>query len=190
VATALTGVRRWWPAAAGGAAVLFIVAMIITGAQPESEQLVKFEAKGVMAMAPEQVTSVAIDFAGKTYRLERTGSQAWSGPGATALDAKLAANASMAVQFMNTSAPAREMSVEELPGAQLRDFGLTPPRISVTLYARSAPVLTARFGANNPGGLLQYMQVDGRSEMFLMSRFVGEQWEQLAGELAGTGSTP
>jgi hypothetical protein len=29
------------------------------------------------------------------------------------------------------------------------------------------------------------MSVEGRGEVYLMSRFVGEQWEQVAGELAG-----
>jgi Domain of unknown function (DUF4340) len=158
--------------------------MIITGSELESTQLVKFEAKGVMQMAPEQVTAVEIDFKGSTYKLARTGPQAWVRQAGGALDAKLGADASMAVQFMNTAGPAREMTAEELPNADMKAFGLDPARLSVTLYAGPTQVLTAHFGANNPGGMLQYMRIDGRTEVFLMSRFVGSQWEQLAGQLA------
>ena len=175
---------RWWPAAAGAAAVLFIVAMIVTGSQLESTQLVKFEAKGVMQMAPERITAVEINYKGSTYKLARTAPRAWTRPAAGALDAKLGADASMAVQFMNTSGPARAITAEELPGADMKAFGLDPAHVSVTLYAGPAQVLTAHFGADNPGGLLQYMRVEGRSEVFLMSRFVGQQWEQLANQLA------
>jgi len=174
---------RWWPAAAGAAAVLFIVAMIVTGSQFESTQLVKFEAKGVMQMAPERITAVDIDYKGSRYKLERTAPRVWT-RAAGALDAKLGADASMAVQFMNTSGPARVMSAEELPGADMKAFGLDPARMSVTLYAGPSQVLSAHFGADNPGGLLQYMRIDGRSEVFLMSRFVGRQWEQVANRLA------
>jgi len=185
VATSLSAsLRRWWPAAAAAAAILFIVAMVVTGSQPESTQLIKFEAKGVMQMAPEKITALEIAFNGGTYKLERTGPRAWTGSAGAALDAKLAADASMAVQFMNTAGPARELNAEELLSADMKGFGLAPPRMSVTLYAGPAQVLTAHFGAENPGGLLQYMRVDGRSEVFLMSRFVGRQWEQLANRLA------
>jgi len=176
--------KRWWPAAAGAVAVLFIAAMIVTGSQLESTQLVKFKAKGVMQLAPEQVTAVEIDFKGSTYKLTRTGPQEWVRPVGGVLDAKLGADASMAVQFMNTSGPAREMTADELPNADMKAFGLEPARVSVTLYAGPAQVLTAHFGANNASGLLQYMRVDGRTEVFLMSRFVGSQWEQLASRLA------
>ena len=47
------GFRQWWPAVAGAAALTFIAAMIVSGSLPESQQLIKFEAKGVMQVAPE-----------------------------------------------------------------------------------------------------------------------------------------
>jgi len=37
--------------------------------------------------------------------------------------------------------------------------------------------LRARFGARNAEDLLQYMTLDGRDGMYLMSRFVGQQWD-------------
>ncbi len=173
-------VKRWWPAAAGTAAAIFLVAMVITGSRPESRQLIKFEAKGVMHLAPERITKVDIESAGGRYTLTRTAEKAWVREGGAALATALAADTSMAVQFMNTSGPTREMTAEELRGAELAAFGLDHPRVSVTLYEGPTRVITAHFGAHNPGGLLQYMKVDGRDEVFLMSRFVGEQWEKVA----------
>jgi len=177
-------VRRWWPTAVGVAAVVFMVAMVVTGSQPESRQLIKFEAKGVMQLAPERITRAEIELSGSRYTLIRTGERAWSRGTGTALDARLAADTSMAVQFMNTSGPTRELTGEELNGADIAGFGLDHPRVSVTLYAGPTRVITAHFGAHNPGGLQQYMRVDGRDEVFLMSRFVGERWEQVASRVS------
>jgi hypothetical protein len=38
-------------------------------------------------------------------------------------------------------------------------------------------VLQARFGARNAEDLLQYMTLAGRDGLYLMSRFVGQQWD-------------
>ena len=176
--------QRWWPAAAGAGALLFVAVMLITGSRPESRQLVKFEANGIMRLAPERITRAEIRFGDRTLALSRTGEKTWSRDGRIALDAGLAARLSMAIQFMNTSEPVRELSAEELQGTELHEYGLDQPRLSVSLFEGSTQVLTARFGVHNPGGLLQYMTVDGRQEVFLMSRFVGEQWEHVAQELA------
>jgi len=39
-------------------------------------------------------------------------------------------------------------------------------------------VLGAEFGTPNPQQVLQYMKLEGRDQVFLMSRFVGEEWER------------
>ncbi len=182
-ALSVAAARRWRALAAGAAALAFIAVMVATGSERESAQLVRFEAKGVMQSAPDQVSWVEIDYRGATYRLVRRGSEEWMGPGGVALDEKRAADANLAVQFMNTSGPARELTAAELPASDLKPFGLDAPRLSVRLFAGSVPVLGARFGALNPGGSLQYMQVEGRDSVYLMSRFVGGQWERVAREL-------
>jgi hypothetical protein len=163
---------------------LFIVAMVVTGSLPESRQLVKFEAKGVMRLAPANITTVEIQFGGTRHTLRRAGTQPWSLETGAVLDATAAAEVGMAVQFMNSSSPTREMRPEELSGIELREFGLDRPRVSVTLYEGPTRILVAHFGAHNPDGLLQYMSVDGERGIFLMSRFVGEQWEWVANRLS------
>jgi hypothetical protein len=46
-------------------------------------------------------------------------------------------------------------------------------------------VLGAEFGTPNPQKVLQYMKVQGRDQVYLMSRFVGEDWEKALRAAAG-----
>ena len=98
------------------------------------------------------------------------------GPLAAALGEKV----SIAVQYMHTAAPVRVLTSAELAGADPRAFGLEPPALSVALDAASGPVIRARFGGRNPDDMLQYMAVEGRAEVVLMSRFVGAAWHAVA----------
>lgn len=41
-------------------------------------------------------------------------------------------------------------------------------------------MLRAHFGGLNPEKFLQYMTVDGRQDLFLMSLFVGQYWSDIA----------
>ncbi|MBI1397927.1 MAG: hypothetical protein GC151_18290 [Betaproteobacteria bacterium] len=175
--------RRWWPAVAGIAAIAFMVIMFVTGSEKDTQQLIKFEAKGVMQVPPERITRARIDAGDRHFDLTRTGEHTWKLANGETVDGKLGADASMAVQFMNTSGPTREMSRSELSGAELKDFGLEPPRVSIALYDGAERILAAHFGAHNADGLLQYMSVDGKDEIYMMSRFVGGQWEQVASQL-------
>jgi hypothetical protein len=79
---------------------------------------------------------------------------------------------------MHVSAPVRVMEREEWAPIGLREFGLDPPGYTATLYRQDAPVVGAEFGAPNPQKVLQYMKLQGRDEVYLMSRFVGQEWEQ------------
>ncbi|HZP87097.1 MAG TPA: hypothetical protein VFB54_09790 [Burkholderiales bacterium] len=81
---------------------------------------------------------------------------------------------------MDTSGPVRILEPEHSQGEDDAQFGLDQSRLSVVLFAGDRPVLGAHFGARNPDGMLQYMRVDGQRELFLMSRFVGEEWEAAA----------
>ena len=41
-------------------------------------------------------------------------------------------------------------------------------------------MLRAQFGGRNPDDMLQYMAMEGRPELVLMSRFVGQEWLAVA----------
>jgi hypothetical protein len=67
----------------------------------------------------------------------------------------------------------------------LREFGLDPPGFTALLYHRDRRVVGAEFGAPNPQKVLQYMKLQDRDEVYLMSRFVGQEWEQALREASG-----
>jgi hypothetical protein len=77
------------------------------------------------------------------------------------------------------------MDRAEWASSGLREFGLEPPGYTAALYRQNAPALIAEFGGPNPQQVLQYMKLQGRDEVYLMSRFIGEEWEQALREAAG-----
>ena len=158
------------------ASIGYLSAMVIGGALPELRTRVKFEAQGVMTVAPERIDRVEIERGATRVALARTGG-GWSREGGDVLPAPVAAKVSLAVQYMRTAGPVRVMTAEEIRGLSPAEFGLAPPQLSVTLFAGPQRVLRARFGARNAEDLLQYMTLDGRDDLILMSRFVGQQWE-------------
>ena len=159
------------------ASLAWLVAMVVGGALPEQRNRVKFEARGVMALPPERIDRVEIERGATRVALARTASGGWSAEGGRALPPQDAAAVSLAVQYMHTSGPVRSIAPEEARGIAPAELGLSPPALGVTLFAGPERVLQARFGARNAEELLQYMTIDGRGELFLMSRFVGQQWE-------------
>ena len=179
MAPALTN-RTLWTAVAASLAIAFLTLMVVTGALPRQRQLVKFEAKGVMRLAPERISTVALQSRDHGGVFVRTPDGGWARDGGAPLDPVIAKRLSMAVQFMNTSGPVREMQPAEYRGSGLREFGLDHPQISIALFEGTQPVLAAHFGGRNPDGYLQYVTVDGRPQLFLLSRFVGEEWDAVA----------
>lgn len=168
------------------AALAYLVVMAVAGALPQQKQLVKFEAKGLMKVEPESIDRVKIEVGSRSATLLRRG-EAWTIEGGAALAPEAGKRVSMAVQFMNTAAPLRMLDAPELTGSNPREFGLDPPRVRGTLYRGRETVLGAAFGAHNPDDTAQYMGLDGRPELYLMSRFVGREWEAVA---AGAGLVP
>ncbi len=61
------------------------------------------------------------------------------------------------------------------------EFGLAPPRYSVSVRATGAPLFEIEFGALSPQGLAQYARVTGHAEIVLLPSFIGEQWESVIG---------
>lgn len=161
------------------AALAYLVVMAVAGALPQQKQLVKFEAKGIMKVAPESITRVKVEVGPKWTMLVRDG-EGWSVDGGTPVAPELAKRISLAVQFMNTSGPLRTMDAPELTGSNPREFGLKPPRVRATLYRDNEIVLVPVFGAHNPDDTAQYMALEDKPEIYLMSRFVGSEWEAVS----------
>jgi hypothetical protein len=172
-------VKRAVAAVAGLAAIGYLVVMVVTGALPQSRQRVQFEAKGVMRLAPERITRVELTRGADRAVLIRDGT-GWTRDGAGRLPAPLAEKLALAVQYMHTAAPVRVLEPAELGGTAPREFGLDRPGVSIALHAESGAVLRAQFGGRNPDDMLQYVTIEGRDGVVLMSRFVGQEWLAVA----------
>ncbi len=161
------------------AALAFLVAMVLIGAQPVHRQIALFEAKGVLTMAPDQIRRVEVGRGEERFVMVRTGEKSWATPEGHDIGPAASSHLSMAVQMMHTSGPANEITAAELAEADIAGFELDPPQLVARLYAEGAtPVLVAHFGGRNPDGFLQYMRIDGDPRIFLMSRFVGQEWQE------------
>jgi len=163
-------------AAAAVAAVAYLSTMVVTGALPRHRPLAPPEAQGLLVLLPERVTAVAVGAEGRSLVFERIPTGGWASDDGTPLAPEAAKRLSTAVQFLHTSAPVRVLTSEARAAVPPSDFGLERPALSVALFEGRKPVLVARFGGPNPDGFLQYVALDDRRELFLLSRFVGEEW--------------
>lgn len=176
----MTAAGAWRRAASWMVAVAglgYLAVMATMGAMPVQRQLIRSEAKGVLKLPPEQIRRVELRRGDEQLSLTRSGDQAWTRPDGTTLDPEAGKRVSMAIQMLHRSGPVREIDGEELKGVDSAPFGLDTPRVVAALYAdRDSPVLTARFGGQNPEDFLQYMRLDGDARLYLMSRFIGTEW--------------
>ena len=166
-------------------AVGYLVAMVVTGALPRQRQLVEFEARGLMREPPEsvvrvEVTSPGVTDAGGPTVFLRDGTGNWILDGGRAIAPDAARRVSLAVQFLNTSAPLRHLAQKELAGLAPAAFGLDRPVAAASVYDAKGLLIAVKFGTDNPEGTAQYMAVDGRDGVYLISRFVGSEWSAVA----------
>jgi len=95
----------------------------------------------------------------------------------------VAVKLTMAVQLMHTAAPIRRLEGATLTSNSTAQFGLADGSLAIRLWTAPStltPLLAVRFGAHNPEDTAQYMALDGRDGLYLMSRFVGAEWNAVA----------
>lgn len=177
---AAVNTRTLVTAAAALCATAYLIVMVVMGALPQQRQLVKFEAKGVMQVDPERISSVALRAGEHSAVFMRMPDGGWARDGGRPLDPAIAKRLSLAVQFMNTSGPVRILEPAEFRGKNPKEFGLDQPQLSIALFQGANPAIAAHFGGRNPDDFLQYVTVEGRQELFLLSRFVGQEWDAVA----------
>jgi hypothetical protein len=172
--------KPWLPVTLALLAVAFIVAMVLTGSLRETRQLVKFEAKGVLKLPPEHVRRVELRVGEHTVTFVRAPNKGWVySARQDVATGELLEHLTEAVLLMHTSGPVRVMHRDEYHGTPLQEFGLDRPRYSLALFEGERLLLDVSFGGQNPQDLLQYMQLKGSDDIYLMSRFVGQAWEHL-----------
>jgi hypothetical protein len=170
--------RRLLAPAAALLAVGLLIAMIVAGHPREDRQFVKFAPAGVMPESPEEIDRVEMTTSAGRWAFVRA-PDGWRGASdGRPVPSTLASRLDDSIKFMHVSAPVRVMERAEWSPIGLREFGLDPPGYTATLYHRGVVVLGAEFGTPNPQQVLQYMKLEGRDQVYLMSRFVGEEWER------------
>ena len=177
--------RRLLAPVAAFLAVGLLVAMVVSGHLRESKQFVKFAPAGVMPESPGEIDRIEVTTSAGRWEYVRTGDGWRAGSAGPAAPRSLASHLDDSIKFMHVSAPVRIMERAEWSTVGLREFGLDPPRYTATLYRRGTAFLGAEFGAPNPQKVLQYMKLRGHDQVFLMSRFIGEEWEQAIREASG-----
>ena len=171
--------------AIGGAllAVAFLAAMALTGREREGGQFVRFVAAGVLAEPPAHVDRVELTARARLWVFTRTAGGWRTETGAGPAPSSLATHLEDSIKFMHVSAPVRVMERAEWAEHGLREFGLDPPAYRAELFQGKRRLLAAAFGSTNPQQVLQYMRLDGREQVYVMSRFIGQEWEQLLAEV-------
>jgi hypothetical protein len=184
VAATITWPRHLLSIGAALLAVGFLVAMTLFGQARESGQFVRFVAAGVLTETPAQVDRVELSAGDRRWVFTRTAGGWRITPGPRPAPPSLATHLDDSIKFLHASAPVRVMERSEWAEHGLREFGLDPPAYSAALFQGERRLLAAGFGSPNPQKVLQYMRIDGRDEIYVMSRFIGQEWEQALAEAA------
>ncbi len=169
--------QRFWLPCAATLAGAYLVVMLITGALPERQQMVRPVANGVLRLDPAEITRVTVFSPEVTAVFVRRGNHWISLRGGAAVAAPLGTTLERAVKFMHTGPPVRKFETEDNSHEGLAKFGLDHPSVSVMLENESGIVLTADFGNSDNDGLLRYMRLRSADDIYLMSGFVGKEWD-------------
>jgi hypothetical protein len=170
---------------AAGVLIVLLVFLVISGHRPEFRGLVHPSAKGLIAIAPSDVTRVEIR-SGRDIVALRRGGGGWviDSPGETeAVPAEVASHIDVGLRFLHVSEPLRDIPANEMSNASFAEYGLDPPASVVGIETNTGALATVNFGLLNPVGTSQYVRVGGSPTVYLMSRHVGSEW-QVAADMA------
>ncbi len=157
--------------------------MTMSGHVRESGQFVRFVAAGVLAEAPAQVTRIELMDNGRRWVFTRNAEGGWRRDAdQRPVLPPLATHLEDALKFLHASAPVRVLERQEWAEHGLGEFGLDRPALSAVLLKDGRRLLAMHFGSINPQKVLQYMRIDGQDDVYVMSRFVGEEWERALAE--------
>lgn len=169
----------WMSAAVVAAGV--IIALASYGHRPNPD-LAPFEAAGVMLLIPpETITEVVVSKGERRWRFEHAGPKGWAAAEGPPLGEGVGARLDSGLRFLHVSAPQRVLQPQEVVGISPSEFGLDPPRYSVSVRSPAAAPFSIDFGVLSPQGPAQYARVTGRGEILLLPSFIGEQWERVMG---------
>ncbi len=162
-------------------ALSYLAFMFKSGEQPTHKNLIRIEYAGVLESPPGEIVAVEIIIHSRQKQAIERYEDSWrDAVSLKILSAPQAAVLDRAITFMHTANPVRIMQPEEFAGASGDPYGIENPTIMVRLLSVDGSVLSAKFGNRAPDGILQYLKLEGRAEIYLMSGFVGETWDQIS----------
>ena len=156
-------------------AVVYLVVMVTSGEQMRQAQFVAFEAKGLLAQDPSTVHALQLQSGGRSVELKRAGN-GWQQDGKPVAEV-LAPRVALAVKFLHTAEPVRVIEAAAMAGTKDDEYGFGADSLRVTASLVGGGSLALTFGRQTPEGSVQYLRLDGDDRVYLMSRFVGEEWE-------------
>ena len=174
--------RRAGPFALATLAIGFLIAMAMSGRVRESGQFVRFAPAGVLPDPPAAIDRVELGAASRSWVFRRSPGGWRTEADARPVPLALATHLDGALKFLHVSGPIRVLERAEWSEHGLGEFGLDPPAYFATLFRDGRPVLRVAFGSENPQRVLQYLRVDGREQVFVMSRSMGREWEDVLAE--------
>ena len=152
---------------------VYLLVMAAVGGPMQQAQFVAFEAEGVLAAEPAGVQTLTLRLGAQALALQRVG-EAWTVEGKP-LPPALLPRVNLAVKFLHTAKPVRVLEGADLQEVDTAALGFDEQALSVSAQIDRAE-RTLSFGKPTPEGSLQYLRVDGQDKVYLMSRFVGEEW--------------
>ncbi len=158
----------------------YLLVMFYSGSEPTHENLIQAVSDGVLHSAPHDIVEIEVTRLGDRRRYQRRNAKWYDASINAPLNMTQASELERAITFMRTAAPVRILRPEEIADVDGDPFGLERPLVAIELSTISGPVLSARFGQQAPDGILRYMRLEGQAEVYLMSGFVGNAWQEVA----------
>jgi hypothetical protein len=148
----------------------------ISGQWPELRSKLSSSPKGLLAIAPNEVERLGIRSGSDSVALRRRPGR-WTIEGVDGAEsAELISHVETALRFLRVSEPARKIPASELASESFAAFGLDPPSEVAVLETQSAVAATVNFGTTNPAGTSHYVRLGGAPTVYLMPRYVTEEW--------------
>jgi hypothetical protein len=170
--------RHAWIVAATLAAGF--LALLAFHGERANTSMATFQPAGFMAhLTAADVRSIEVLAGAQRWQFARGGDGRWSASAAASpLTPDLGARLDQALGLLRNAGAERVMTPAELGAQPLADFGLDPPRLSVTVRAGASKTFSVSFGNANPIGLARYARIGGQDGIALLPGYVAEAWEK------------
>ncbi|MFL5281248.1 MAG: DUF4340 domain-containing protein [Rhodopila sp.] len=157
--------------------IALIGAISLTGRWPTGQIISPApENKGILTVPADQVARIQASIGGKDLVFQHRPEGGWLVNGVETEKA-VSAHVDAALRMLNVTTPPRILKPGDYSAVQAADFGLDPPRLLVSVVAKTGKTSNVAFGETTPAQNAQYVRVIGQPNLYLLSRYVGVEWE-------------